>query len=342
MKTFGEFISEKYYEPDQPLPSGKTPYGKATSSYYRQKGEYFRGGRKNPQHFDRALTQIQRRNNQVSRGADNPDFDRRPDKTGRYDISTNSSRGMEVYDRKADVQMRVRQKDQIAPGGKPVYDIEWYNLGGSRKLNPGKARGVVRNVADMWKNQVAPRIPSNSVLTNFPITNDTSDRNTRSKLYSKVAGFGEPGNLGRQYAAVGRNPSSRQAARGAQRITPLSGNLDPKSVYNRTELDKITKPHKPKAYWAAMEKSRGERRQIAPAKPSRPSQNQAVKALKSTAPMKSPLIPKTPKLAPKIATSIKPPKMPSIKIKGGGRAGLALGLASAGIGALSALSSKKK
>ena len=42
MKTFQEFISEKYYEPDQPLPSGKTPYGKATSSYYRQRGEIIR------------------------------------------------------------------------------------------------------------------------------------------------------------------------------------------------------------------------------------------------------------------------------------------------------------
>ena len=48
MKTFQEFILEKYYEPDQPLPSGKTPYGKATSSYYRQKGEYFRGGKSKP------------------------------------------------------------------------------------------------------------------------------------------------------------------------------------------------------------------------------------------------------------------------------------------------------
>jgi len=40
VKTFQEFVDivEKYYEPDQPLPSGKTPYGKATSSYYRQRG----------------------------------------------------------------------------------------------------------------------------------------------------------------------------------------------------------------------------------------------------------------------------------------------------------------
>ena len=67
MKTFKEFIGERYYEPDEPLPSGKTPYGKATSSYYRQKGEYFRGGRQNPQHFDRAVKQIQRRNQEVSK-----------------------------------------------------------------------------------------------------------------------------------------------------------------------------------------------------------------------------------------------------------------------------------
>ena len=346
MKTFIEFISEKYYEPDQPLPSGKTPYGKATSSYYRQKGEYFRGGRKNPQHFDRAINQIRRRNKEVSRGADNPNFDSKPDKSGRYDIQTAADYGMRVTDRKNDLQMRVRQKDQIAPGRKPVYDVEWYNLSGRRKHNPGQARGVVKSVADMWKNQVAPRIPSNSVLTNFPISNDTSERNTRSKLYSKVAGFGKVGMQGRQYAAVGRPPSSKQAAKGAQRITPLSGNLDPESVYNRRELDTLRTPHKPKAYWAGTERARGQRRQIAPAKPSRPSLNQAVKAMKTTAPVKAPSVPKpnplmkpaTQPMVPKVLSTIKPPKL-SIR---GGRAGLALGAAALGAGALAAAFNKPK
>jgi hypothetical protein len=334
VKTFQEFILEKYYEPDQPLPSGKTPYGKATSSYYRQKGEFKRNPNRTSDKAFKITQQGGSGRSAAARGADNPNFDSKPDKSGRYDIDTDSDYKLSVRDRKNDVEMRLRQKDQIAPGKKPVYDVEWYNYGKSKDLNPGKARGVARNVADMWKTQVAPRIPSNSVITNFPITNDTSERNTRSKLYSKVAGFGKTGMQGRQYAAVGRNPSSKQAAKGAQRITPLSGNLDPEWVYNRRELDTLRSSPKPKAYWAAMEKARGQRRQIAPAKPSRPSTNKAMKALKSTPAIKAPAIPKP--------ITFKAPKISVPKIRGGGRAALAAGIITAGLGIYSALNKPKK
>ena len=334
MKTFQEFILEKYYEPNQPLPSGKTPYGKATSSYYRQKGEYFRGGKSKPETYRRLAVQGDRKSNQVSRGADNPTFDPKPDPTGKYDIDTDSDYRMSVRDTKNNTQMIVRQKDQIAPGGKPVYDVEWYNYGRSKNLNPGKARGVTRNVADMWKTQVAPRIPSNSVITNFPVTNDTSERNTRSKLYSKVAGFGKVGSHGRQYAAVGRPPSPKQAAGGAKRITPLSGNLNLNPKFNeyptRDEIKANTKPL-PKSLddWKPTKP-----RTIAPAKPSRPLANKAVKALKSTPAIKAPAIPKP--------TTFKAPKISVPKIRGGGRAALAAGVVAAGLGIYSALNKPKK
>ena len=343
MKTFQEFIelAEKYYEPDEPLPSGKTPYGKATSSYYRQRGEFRRGPSRTSDQAFRVVRQGSRRSNEVSRGADNPDFDLRPDKTGKYDVKGDTSYSMTVRDTKNDLEMRVRQKDQIAPGNKPVYDVEWYNNSRKMRHNPGEARGVARNVADMWKNQVAPRIPSNSVLTNFPLRNDTSDRNTRSKLYSKVAGFGRPGMQGRQYANVGRNPSSRQAARGAQRITPLSGNLDPKWA-NSDELIDLDagRMHLPKDSRIRLDKEKGKPRQIAPAKPSRPLLNQGIKKLKSTQPMSAPTLPKAPaKVNPPITPKITP-KIP--RIKGGGKVGLALAALS-GAGALvNAMNSKKK
>ena len=340
MKTFQEFILEKYYEPDQPLPSGKTPYGKATSSYYRQRGEFKRGPNRTSDQAFKMVMQGSRRSNEVSRGADNPNFDQRPDKTGKYDIETDAGYSMKVRDRKNDLEMRVRQKDQIAPGKKPVYDIEWYNLGSGGRKNPGQARNIVRNVADMWKNQVAPRIPSNSVLTNFPITNDTSERNTRSKLYSKVAGFGRPGMQGRQYASVGRNPSSRQAARGAQRITPLSGNLDPQWANRDAMVDlDAGRMHLPREDRIRLDKQRGTPRQIAPAKPSRPLLNQGRKALQSTPKMSAPTLPKPTAIKPPIAPRITP-KVP--RIKGGGKIGLALAALS-GAGALvNAMNSKKK
>jgi hypothetical protein len=338
MKTFKEFIdiAERYYEPHEPLPSGKTPYGKATSSYFRQSGEYFRSGEKrDPEHLNRLYRQLKGKYGPVSRGADNPTFDGKPDPSGRYEIDTDSDYKLTVRDTKNDTQMRVKQKDAIAPGGKPVYDVEWSNSdrgdGYRRKgYNPGQARSITRGVADMYKNQVVPRLPSNSVLTNYPIDNDTSERNTRAKFYSKVGGFGRVGMQGRQYAAVGRPPSPKQAAKGVQRITPLSGNLDPEyasSSYMRQTLKSL--PKSPQE-WASQE---GKPRTIAPAKPSRPSlSRKAIEALKSTPKMTAPIIPK--------ATPI--PKVPKLKLGGGGKAALA-GAAIAGAGALyNALQSKKK
>jgi hypothetical protein len=342
MKTFREFleISEKYYEPDEPLPSGKTPYGKATSSYYRQKGEFKRDPTRTSDQAFRIARQGSRRRNEVSRGANNPDFDARPDKTGKYDIDADAGYSMRVRDTKNDLEMRIRQKDQIAPsqGNKPVYDVEWYNQSGKRRHNPGEARSVARNVADMWKNQVAPRIPSNSILTNFPISNDTSERNTRSKLYSKIAGFGKPGMQGRQYANVGRNPSPRQAAKGAQRITPLSGNLDPKWASRDELVDMDAKRmHLPRDSRIKLDKEFGKPRQIAPAKPSRPSQTKALNALKSTPKTKAPSLPKPPTVKPSAIS-----KVPRIKLRGSGKAALA-GAALTGAAALiNSLRSKKK
>jgi len=359
MKTFKEFILEKYYEPDQPLPSGKTPYGKATSSYYRQRGEYFKGT-SNAEKFKQIATQGARRQTEVSRGADNPTFNPKFDPSGRYNIDADSNNALRVTDTENNVSMRVRKKDQIAPGNKPVYDVEWVNYDRKYNNNPGVARAVTRNVIDMWRNQVAPRIPSNTVLSNFPITNDTSERNSRSKLYSKYAGFGKTGMQGRQYAAVGRQPSPKQVAGGAQRITPLSGNLNPDYILSRSQ-DPGTPLHQPKKYWAAVEKASGQRRIIAPAIPSRPLLSKAIKALKSTPVIKAPVIPKPQagypllkavkalKSTPAIKAPVIPkpltfklPNIPPPRIRGGGRAALAAGIITAGLGAYAALNKPKK
>lgn len=333
MKSFKEFLEivERYYEPNEPLPSGKTPYGKATSSYYRQKGEYYRTpeNQRTLKHAKRMADQIMRRNNQVSRGADNPDFDPKPDKTGKYSINAVGPHYLKVRDMENDLEMIVSRKYRNAPGNKPLYDVSWYNQKESGNRNPGEARSVVRNVVDMWKNQVSPRIPSNTVLTNYPLSNATSKRNTRSKFYSTVAGFGPRGITGRQYAYVGRTPSSKRLASGASRITPLPGDTKVTDVTG-SSIDDLNwqRAHKPKLAWA----NKNEPRKISPAKPSRPSKNAAIKALKNSPVIKAPSLPR-----------VKPPTVstPKLRFRGGGKVALA-GAALAGAGALyNALQSKK-
>lgn len=342
MKSFKEFckLAEGYYEPNQPLPSGKTPKGKATSSYWRQRGEYFRDPQNQPmipelnpkgeKRYERLGRQRTRTWNQVSRGADNPNFNFKPDaavKGGKYNIY---GRGnfMAVQDPKSGVEMTVKQKDRVyfdksnkTRTGKiprPIYDIEWYNSKrGSGMQNPGKARSVVRSVADMWKSQVEPRLPRNSVITNFPISNDTSDRNTRSKLYSKVANFGPRDEYtGRQYAKVGNNPSPKQSAKGASRIKPLTPERSDISGYRTsTEMDRFNKIREPKFKESGNSTAtQGAPRKIAPAKSSRPSVTREIKNLASKPLIKAPSLPQKVKT---VSSALR-------KFKGRGKVGLAL------------------
>ena len=337
MKTFSEFISERYYEPDEPLPSGKTPYGKATSSYYRQKGEYFRGGRQNTQTFGRIANQINRRNNQVSRGADNPEFSSKPDRSGQYGIRTDSHKDMFINDKKNKLWMMVKQKPhEIAPGNKPVYTIAWGNddPNTKRNANTGQARRVVRNVAKMWKNEVVPRLPNNIALHNFPLENEKNpNRNSRSNLYRTLANFGDVDKYGGQYANFRRNPSPKQVAKGVQRTTPLEGGDN----IRYTKPEKIEKLNISREHqWTSNAKlniPQTEPRKIAPAKPSRPLINKAVKALKSTPAIKAPAIPKP------SASSI-PVSLSKLRLRG--RAGLALGAAALGAGAVAAALNRPK
>lgn len=339
MKSYKEFckLAERYYEPHEPLPSGKTPKGKATSSYYRQSGEYFRDPRSGTpdgeRTYGRLVNQRNRTWNQVSRGADNPDLDLRPDRSGKYDVSGNS-KNITIRD-KDGISMNIRQKNQVyfdksdktRTGRIPraIYDVEWYNDKNTGRNNPGIARSTLKRVANMWKSQVEPRLPRNSVITNFPISNDSSLRNTRAKLYSKVANFGPRNERGWQYGKVGNNPSPKQSAKGVSRIKPLTpgfGNRvgDTSTYLSQTEIDNFNRKNSRKFKpYGNSTATQGAPRKIAPAKPSRPSVTREIKNLATKPAVKAPRIPKN---LSTVTNAVR-----RVKMRGGGKIGLALSAA---------------
>ena len=339
MKSYKEFckLAERYYEPHEPLPSGKTPKGKATSSYYRQSGEYFRSPRAGTpdgeRTYGRLVNQRNRTWNQVSRGADNPDLDLRPDRSGKYDVSGNS-KNITIRD-KDGISMNIRQKDQVyfdksdktRTGRIPraIYDVEWYNDKNTGRNNPGKARSTLKRVANMWKSQVEPRLPRNSVVSNFPISNDSSIRNTRAKLYSKVANFGPRNERGWQYGKVGNNPSPKQSAKGVSKIKPLTpgfGNQvgDTSTYLSQTQIDDFNRKNSRKFKpYGNSTATQGAPRKIAPAKPSRPSVTREIKNLATKPAVKAPRIPKN---LSTVTNAVR-----RVKMRGGGKIGLALSAA---------------
>ena len=281
-------------------------------------------------------------------GADNPDLNFRPDRSGKYDVS-GDAKNITISNRDG-IRMNVRQKPNVYYDSskttrtgripRPVYDIEWYNDKNTGRNNPGQARSTLKNVADMWKTQVEPRLPRNSVITNFPVSNDKSARNTRSKLYQKVANFGPQIDSGRQYAKVGSNPSPKQIAKGASRVKPLTpgfGNQvgDVSSFMSQNELDKFNKARQRKFRpYGNSTATQGAPRKIAPAKPSRPSVTREIKNLATKPAVKAPRIPKN---LSAVTNAVR-----RVKMRGGGKIGLALSAAGLIGSAIMSLRGKNK
>ena len=215
MKTFQEFLelAEKYYAPDDKLPSGGTPVEKAET---RAETEY-----KNTKNGkDRQIRQRIQLNRKVIHGADNPKINR------------HSQSGLEIsgvsgdtnfYHPKTKIVYSVNKHGRTSDG-KDVYNVTWNHYHGS-DLDSDQRKQVARDARHVWNTHVQHRLPHGSVLKNTPISepDGNSRKDTRAKLYQR-AGFGEVGSRGLQFASVGREPSSKQKAKGKKtRLKPMSG-----------------------------------------------------------------------------------------------------------------------
>jgi hypothetical protein len=231
MKTYSEFISEfisdlqeRYYKPDEKLPSGKTPYGKSRSSYFRNK----RKDQDKPDHEERmrllrrSINQIQRSNRQVKHGADNPNFN--PHYHPDAEVSADKNNSLRVNSK--GIGYVLKNTGKKTKDNRPVHDVLWYHT--RDDSSDEKKKQITRDAKNVWHTHVQHRIPHGSVLTNFPVSNPSDknpQRNTRAKLYQR-AGFGPRGSSGDQYASVGREPSPKQKAKGAKRLKPMSGDTE--------------------------------------------------------------------------------------------------------------------
>lgn len=205
MITFNEFclkfsyILEKYYAPDEKLPSGETPVQKAKK----------RGIKGNLLH-------------KVERGADNKEVDITP-KNGLK--VTKSFDTVTIHHPESKIEFDITKKrDNIS--GKPHHEINWWN-DGSRHKTPKERKKAALTAKKMWDDDVQHRLPYGSVVSNEPASKK------HAKIY-KRAGMGEPhegltrkdygrdDRYNRQYATVGRVPSSKQKAKGKRsRLSPM-------------------------------------------------------------------------------------------------------------------------
>ena len=202
MRTFKEFlfIAERYYKPDEKLPSGKTPIEKASSKIGK------------PKQLERMA--------KVRRGADNPEFDRTPHSDLSIYKSPNSNYTL-IDHKPSGIQFSVTH-GKSNKTGKERHSISWEHDKEYEDLSPDDKMKIISNAKKVWKQHIEPRFPHGSTLHNMPTANETDEgKNTRAKVYQRF-GFGPLDKTGySQYAKVGRPPSPKQAAKGKRRLKPI-------------------------------------------------------------------------------------------------------------------------
>ena len=216
MKTFQEFLelSERYYDPFEKLPSGKSPLQKASE---RSETEY-----KNTKYGrGRQIRQRIQTKRKVLHGADNPT----PNRHDHPELDIIAGRNyIDILHKGTGIRYNLTKHGET-DDGKHVYDVQWGHNRHPSKMSDDERKQVARDAKDMWDTHVQHRLPHGAILKNTPIGNPTPEnpnKNTRAKLYQR-AGFGKVGKSGRQFAEVGREPSPKQKKKGKKRLKPLSG-----------------------------------------------------------------------------------------------------------------------
>jgi len=220
MKTFQEFmlLVEKYYAPTDKLPSGQTPRSKA----FNRQSRPFSSEYKKNKHWEKTK-------DNVFHGADNPNL-----KTHSHPhLKINHGTTMVTFHhRPTGVEFNIyKLNDENSVDGKPTHGISWRHSDNNSTMSDREKQHMIRNAKYVWKRHVEPRLPSHSVVMNSPSSNDHTykdskgntriiEKNARGKLYQRM-GFGKIDRDGDQYAKVGRPSSSKQAAKGKGRLTPI-------------------------------------------------------------------------------------------------------------------------
>lgn len=216
MKTFSEFLelAERYYKPDEKLPSGETPLGKAVKKQKKRESEI--GPNSDIIRMRRHSEKIETK---VKHGSDNPKYNSRVNNRDDDEIRVDSDGTdyLTVHHKPSKVTYNVVKQ----PGPGNIHSIEWSHGRGHRNdLSSSERNNISRDARRVWDQHVSHRLPHGATLHNQPA------REGLGRIY-KRAGFGNVDSDNDQFARVGREKSPKQRAKGKKsRLTPL----DPKET----------------------------------------------------------------------------------------------------------------
>lgn len=217
MKTYKQFIAEIYYPPNEPLPgSGQTPAQKAEDKYKKKVKKFKSLDPKNKRFSDaRKIVQFKQTiNRNVSHGSDNPNYNLYPTPGVRVEHEPSSfGKGRLKIHHPSGVSFYVSHRG-TDESGRDEHEVIWGNKEIGKKF-------VARHVPGVFKKDVLPRLPHNSVIKSWPVKPPEAKRNVRAERAQKVGLGPQDDESGEQKAIVGRQPSPKQQEQGKTRLTPI-------------------------------------------------------------------------------------------------------------------------
>jgi hypothetical protein len=231
MRTFREFIliAERYYEPNEKLPSGRTPMQKARDSETRQAIDYQdkSSSERTPHQAGRLNRQRDKIRTDVQHGADTKNF-KGHDSDG-YEVSSHKNQHLTVRHKDSGIEFTAKRSGKDYEG-RDVHKISWSHHGNyspddkTDKMSDSEKRRVIKTAHHIYDTQFRDRLPHNSVVTNYPIENRNKKtgekQEARRDQYARKGSAKKRDRYGYQSGIVGRPPSPKQAANGVQRIKP--------------------------------------------------------------------------------------------------------------------------
>lgn len=223
MKTFDEFIAERYYRPNEKLPgSGKTPVQKAVNKNKQRNDNIGPDSniRRGVKHGLLITTK-------VKHGANNKNYNphsNHPD----VDVDAHKDQYMTVHHHPSGISYNVTK------GAEGVHSVEWGHGRHGQYMRPSERVRLAKTAKHVWDNHVVTNIPHNSTLHNRP-SSDTKKstgekRNKRAEIYQTRGGFGPMDKHGDQFGFVGRPLSPKQKAKGKKQVQPRNQDEVKKSV----------------------------------------------------------------------------------------------------------------
>lgn len=179
MKSYQQFIEEnfdiieRYYEPDEKLPSGRTPNTSANSALSKAVKN-----RKDNKTRERAKNLVDKIRTDVRHGADNPQVNPNISRKERGKIETNVDQDdfTNIKHKESGVTYHVKNH-----GKKSGYEVHWSHDKNKNEMTPAEKVKMGVSASKVFDSHVTPRLRNNRLVSTTPSADDNIKKRVKKQ-----------------------------------------------------------------------------------------------------------------------------------------------------------------